>query len=739
VGGVDAADGSDASPDGPIAEAGASLYALVGEEVVLDGGGSRGAVQYRWYFGDERGWEAPRDEAVARVVYDEPGRYRAVLTAVGADGTRRTDGVLVTVTHPAVHEPRHSSTVAWRDGPSPDRGHVAVVVEDADRVVVARRDGAAFEVERRLETCDRPRTVAWHGDWLVVPCQGADAVALLHAFEPDRRHIVELDHGARPFGALGGGRDPAGDDIWVTLQGPGEVAHIEFRPGGGPRLVETFRAIVDARGIAALPDGDIAVTRWRSRRDGGMVAVVRSPATPEDRAVEVLRVPIDPQNASDTEIGGLPSYFEMLAVSPTGLEYALPSLQANFLHGEAYNGEAFAHDTMLRAVVSFFRAEENAFRARRPGDLRRRTGRIFRVQFDSRGLASAAVYTSRGDYLFVAMRGTRVVERYDALGAAASGTIVDVGYAPQGLALSGDDRFLFVDASLSRELVVYDVREMRGILRPVARLRTVVDEPLSPTLLRGKQLFNDSRDPRLTREGYAACSHCHLDGESDRRIWDFTDRGEGLRNTISLLGRAGTGHGPLHWSANFDEIQDFEHDIREHFGGTGLLDDAAYRAQERDHPLGGAKAGVDEDLDALAAYVSSLTEFPDSPHRRADGSMGEAAKRGRAIFESDEAGCAGCHRGAALTDSAFGPDGAPIVHDVGTLDATSGSRLGGPLEGIDTPTLRGIWNTAPYLHHGKARTLRDVLVDHNPDDAHGRTSHLSDEQLDDLIAYLLAL
>ena len=62
---------------------------------------------------------------------------------------------------------------------------------------------------------------------------------------------------------------------------------------------------------------------------------------------------------------------------------------------------------------------------------------------------------------------------------------------------------------------------------------------LAPDVLRGKQLFNDSFDPRLTKDGYIACGHCHLDGLDDHRTWDFTDRGEGMRNTISLVGQAG--------------------------------------------------------------------------------------------------------------------------------------------------------------------------------------------------------
>lgn len=98
------------------------------------------------------------------------------------------------------------------------------------------------------------------------------------------------------------------------------------------------------------------------------------------------------------------------------------------------------------------------------------------------------------------------------------------------------------------------------------------------------------------------------------------------------------------------------------------------------------------------------------------------------------AGCADCHAGAAFSDSESG-----IRHDVGTASAGSGQRLGGALDGFDTPTLRGLWRSAPYLHDGSAPTLRDVLTTRNPGDAHGRTSGLSTSDLDALELYLLTL
>ena len=82
----------------------------------------------------------------------------------------------------------------------------------------------------------------------------------------------------------------------------------------------------------------------------------------------------------------------------------------------------------------------------------------------------------------------------------------------------------------------------------------------------------------------------------DGRVWDFTDRGEGLRNTKSLLGARGVGEGRVHWSANMDEIQDFERDIRDSFQGSGFMSDDEYNARKGANgvydPLGKPAAGV---------------------------------------------------------------------------------------------------------------------------------------------------
>ena len=90
--------------------------------------------------------------------------------------------------------------------------------------------------------------------------------------------------------------------------------------------------------------------------------------------------------------------------------------------------------------------------------------------------------------------------------------------------------------------------------------------------------------------------------------------------------------GLLHWSGNFDEVQDFEGQIRNLAGGTGLMTNAQFNTGTRSQPLGDRKAGISADLDALAAYVTALNSFAASPYRNADGTLTAAAQAGKTIF-----------------------------------------------------------------------------------------------------------
>ena len=60
-------------------------------------------------------------------------------------------------------------------------------------------------------------------------------------------------------------------------------------------------------------------------------------------------------------------------------------------------------------------------------------------------------------------------------------------------------------------------------------------------------------------------------------------------------------------------------------------------------------------------------------------------------------------------------------------------------EGHNTPSLVGLYDKDPYLHDGRSPTLRDLLTgEHSPEVVTG-AGQLTEEELDDLIAYLKSL
>ena len=75
-----------------------------------------------------------------------------------------------------------------------------------------------------------------------------------------------------------------------------------------------------------------------------------------------------------------------------------------------------------------------------------------------------------------------------------------------------------------------------------------------------------------------------------------------------------------------------------------------------------------------------------------------------------------------------------------TISGSQAGRLVDVGTGIraDVPSLVNVWETAPYLHDGRATTLRDVVTRHNRGNRHGRTSQLPANQIADLVQFLLA-
>jgi hypothetical protein len=97
---------------------------------------------------------------------------------------------------------------------------------------------------------------------------------------------------------------------------------------------------------------------------------------------------------------------------------------------------------------------------------------------------------------------------------------------------------------------------------------------------------------------------------------------------------------------------------------------------------------------ALALYLDSLA---DSLPRREPASPDE--RSGRALFESH---CTRCHVGVALS-------GAPIALDFIGTDPTLGRSLERGTGGYRVPSLHGVGDRGPLLHHGAIASLEELF------------------------------
>ena len=202
----------------------------------------------------------------------------------------------------------------------------------------------------------------------------------------------------------------------------------------------------------------------------------------------------------------------------------------------------------------------------------------------------------------------------------------------------------------------------------------------------GHQLFH-----AVTQAG-VACASCHPEGRDDGHVWEF--EGIGQRRTQSLTGGI-MDTAPFHWNGEFDSLNALMSDVFSSRMGGGEVS----RAQV---------AALSDWVDSLRPMASAELDEP------------QAIEAGRAIFHSAAVGCANCHDGARATG--------PGSFFVGT-------------DGIfQVPALEGLVYRAPFMHDGCASSLEGRF---DPacggGDAHGQTSILTEDQLDNLSAYLRSL
>ncbi|HEX6019325.1 MAG TPA: galactose oxidase-like domain-containing protein, partial [Burkholderiaceae bacterium] len=625
--------------------------------------------RYKWNFGDgspETVWSSSGN---ASHTYTQPGLFNVTLTVTDDYGGIQSRSFLQQVYLPSTPTRPTMSSNLLVESPVSGDPRLWVVNQDNDSV-------SAFDTVTRARLGEvnvgaAPRSIARAADgrlW-VVNKRGAS----ISVIDPNTRTVVTtvaLPRGSQPFGVA---MSPVASLAFVTLEASGQLLKLDTSSfavlgslpvGPNPRhlsvAADGATAYVSRFVTPPLP-GESTATVDSPAAAGGEVLVVDT-ASLAVRGTVVLHHSDRPDG--ETQGSGVPNYLGAAAISPDGTQAWVPSKQDNIKRGTLRNGIGLNFQNTVRAISS------RIVLASGVEDL------ALRIDHDNASVASAAAYDRLGAYLFVALETSQEVAVIDAYGGRELMRF-DVRLAPQGLALSPDGKTLYVNQFMDRSVGVFDLKPLleQGLMSVplVANLGAVGTEKLAANVLRGKQLFYDARDTRLARDRYMSCATCHNDGGHDGRVWDLTGFGEGLRNTIALRGRAAA-EGFLHWSNNFDEVQDFEGQIRNLSGGSGLMSDAAFFAGTRSQPLGDRKSGLSADLDALAAYVASLDSFDPSPQRPGATQLSAAATAGRALFVSQN--CASCHGGTAFTLS-----GANTLSNIGTLKPSSGQRLGGQLTG----------------------------------------------------------
>jgi cytochrome c peroxidase len=287
--------------------------------------------------------------------------------------------------------------------------------------------------------------------------------------------------------------------------------------------------------------------------------------------------------------------------------------------------------------------------------------------------------------------------------------------------------------------------------------------PTAESIALGRRLFHETR---LSSDGTLSCASCHrpeLHFADGRAVAQGVSGQLGPRNTPTVLNVA-------YNSAQFWDGRAAS--LEEQVGGpianpkemnlppteavARLQADAGYRDAFA-KVFGPGAIAMDRIEKAIAAYERTLLSG-DSPFDRYQyggdkHAMSDAAIRGLATFTDKARGnCAACHtigeRFALLSDGKFhnlgtGMNAGGELNDLGRYEQTRAEADRGAFR---TPSLRNVAKTAPYMHDGSLKTLREAVDfyvgggNSNPQlDREIRPFKLTAAERDDLIAFLESL
>jgi cytochrome c peroxidase len=267
----------------------------------------------------------------------------------------------------------------------------------------------------------------------------------------------------------------------------------------------------------------------------------------------------------------------------------------------------------------------------------------------------------------------------------------------------------------------------------------------------GKRLFYDRQ---LSRTREVACGSCHLQEAAfsdPRRVSVGIDGLTGTRNAPALVNLAYNtsffwdgGVPTLEKQAIAPILNPVEMNMTMTEVVERLQGDPSYVDLFRKAYAGPPTA--ETVTRAIASFVRTLVSGNSRYDRirRGELTFTDAERRGMTIFFGERGECTHCHTGFNFTDNSFRNNGLYAEYeDKGRFKVTERDEDVGKFK---VPTLRNIALTAPYMHDGSLRTLRDVVDHYSSGGKGGPTAdaviiplNLTDQEKSDLIAFLETL
>ncbi|MGX5856429.1 cytochrome-c peroxidase [Dyadobacter jiangsuensis] len=273
----------------------------------------------------------------------------------------------------------------------------------------------------------------------------------------------------------------------------------------------------------------------------------------------------------------------------------------------------------------------------------------------------------------------------------------------------------------------------------------------------GERLFSD---PILSRGRAISCASCHIPqfAFADTAAFSIGDKGTRLtRNSPALTNLSG--RTDFFWDGRAASLEEQALGPLATRDEMDLPVDQAVERLQKDDFYSAAfqrvfktEVNTKNLIGAIAAFERTL-ETTDTPYDRyLDGdvhAMSAAAVRGRMLFIG-KANCATCHSGEDFTADRFKSIGlfnGKELNDPGRFKVTRDSSHIGLFK---VPGLRNVAVTAPYMHNAMFKTLREVVQYYNTPDKFvrnpinrdlslGSALNLSDNEVDDIVAFLEAL